>query len=1002
MIGTAGKVNLADVETALRRVGAGASSLSDEGLVNMIGLIDQFKVSGGDGGSGGGVSTVGTIVKMMQAYATGKTKSNKAVEEFVGAGILDENGLDLGKDDAHVLKDAKNGKFKNVEMWIRDPIRAMQDMVPQIVAYTRKNKSKFYQNGADDADTRNQMLAVQQYLQTLGITQSAVQAVTAVGTPAARERLEHQAVTINRADTVDQTADRLKKSYTGEVKAFGAQLYNFKIIIGDTLLPSLTKLLEYASKFVIAFRDFGQNNPIATTVSTLASGVGGLVLSVKGFLSMFGTAGFMGVLRAFVGIAPTAAGGAGAIAGGLTLLGKAFKTLAAVMLAWDIGTMIGEWLSAFKVGGLAIGQYVENMFTVMEYRIKSLMLLSEEWAAKSRGFFHLDDKRETAGKLADIAERRVDLEQREIWMWSDPDDGKKKPAKKTAAAGAEAKVGAPTQSVNDVLAARMKDAAAGAGRRKDRDPLNQALGEEEGKMNAAKTKLDALVAGGETLESLRQQAVDLVEGKRKAGDYSVNHDKDKNPAADDPRIKKLKEETFQAMLYNEQIKAVTFANERVAASELEANAAMNALENGGLAKQTDAFKALSKEMERAEQRLGAGTEAFQKWNIAKASALYEQARADDTTFALSYVDKNRQSKAQLATTERERIRMQQEAEHAAEDAQMKARRSALDKTYEDKRSAIFGATLGDDSGIQSEQQRYELLDALDANYQRTKDDADKQYSERRKLRAEEEARALESATANMAREWKDVGKAVDDIGASAGNSFVSMLTNSLSTGRLAVGDFIRGVLMDIANAKLKETLADPLNGVITQGTDWLKNSVFGGQGAGQAAATAERTSAEISATAATTTFSATIMTEALPALQMLASSAAQAAGGSVIGSVANYLFADGGIMTSMGPLQLRKYANGGVANSPQVAIYGEAGPEAYVPLPDGRTIPVTINGSGMGAGNVQVNVINQTSTSVTAQQGAPRFDGKQMILDVVLTAATSPGSFRSGLKEAMK
>jgi prepilin-type processing-associated H-X9-DG protein len=208
--------------------------------------------------------------------------------------------------------------------------------------------------------------------------------------------------------------------------------------------------------------------------------------------------------------------------------------------------------------------------------------------------------------------------------------------------------------------------------------------------------------------------------------------------------------------------------------------------------------------------------------------------------------------------------------------------------------------------------------------------------------------------------------------------------------------------MDIANAKLKETLADPLNGVITQGTDWLKNSVFGGQGAGQAAATAERTSAEISATAATTTFSATIMTEALPALQMLASSAAQAAGGSVIGSVANYLFADGGIMTSMGPLQLRKYANGGVANSPQVAIYGEAGPEAYVPLPDGRTIPVTINGSGMGAGNVQVNVINQTSTSVTAQQGAPRFDGKQMILDVVLTAATSPGSFRSGLKEAMK
>jgi len=34
------------------------------------------------------------------------------------------------------------------------------------------------------------------------------------------------------------------------------------------------------------------------------------------------------------------------------------------------------------------------------------------------------------------------------------------------------------------------------------------------------------------------------------------------------------------------------------------------------------------------------------------------------------------------------------------------------------------------------------------------------------------------------------------------------------------------------------------------------------------------------------------------------------------------------------------YAKGGIANRP--SIFGEAGPEAAVPLPDGRTIPVTI------------------------------------------------------------
>jgi hypothetical protein len=123
-------------------------------------------------------------------------------------------------------------------------------------------------------------------------------------------------------------------------------------------------------------------------------------------------------------------------------------------------------------------------------------------------------------------------------------------------------------------------------------------------------------------------------------------------------------------------------------------------------------------------------------------------------------------------------------------------------------------------------------------------------------------------------------------------------------------------------------------------------------------------------------------------------------------------FANGGIMTNKGVAQLRKYANGGVADSPQLALYGEGSmAEAYVPLPDGRSIPVTISGNGgSGSGqsstgaapSVTVNVINQTNQSVGAQQGQPRFDGKQMILDVVLTNAQTPGSFRDGLRSAMK
>jgi lambda family phage tail tape measure protein len=66
-------------------------------------------------------------------------------------------------------------------------------------------------------------------------------------------------------------------------------------------------------------------------------------------------------------------------------------------------------------------------------------------------------------------------------------------------------------------------------------------------------------------------------------------------------------------------------------------------------------------------------------------------------------------------------------------------------------------------------------------------------------------------------------------------------------------------------------------------------------------------------------------------------------------------FAMGGIMTPYGPMQLKKYANGGIANSPQLAVFGEgARSEAYVPLPDGRSIPVTMRGGGNAT--VVVNV----------------------------------------------
>jgi tape measure domain-containing protein len=88
----------------------------------------------------------------------------------------------------------------------------------------------------------------------------------------------------------------------------------------------------------------------------------------------------------------------------------------------------------------------------------------------------------------------------------------------------------------------------------------------------------------------------------------------------------------------------------------------------------------------------------------------------------------------------------------------------------------------------------------------------------------------------------------------------------------------------------------------------------------------------------------------------------------VKGITSAFGFANGGIMTGDGPMPLRKYAAGGIANSPQLAMFGEGSmPEAYVPLPDGRRIPVAMKGGG-SATNVTVNV-DATGSQVQGNSG---------------------------------
>jgi hypothetical protein len=93
------------------------------------------------------------------------------------------------------------------------------------------------------------------------------------------------------------------------------------------------------------------------------------------------------------------------------------------------------------------------------------------------------------------------------------------------------------------------------------------------------------------------------------------------------------------------------------------------------------------------------------------------------------------------------------------------------------------------------------------------------------------------------------------------------------------------------------------------------------------------------------------------------------------GAMKAFGFANGGIMSSKGAVPLHKYATGGIASSPQLALFGEGRQnEAFVPLPDNRSIPVTLNGSTGGS-----MVVGDTNVYVTISNSG---EGSSSKIDV--------------------
>lgn len=211
-----------------------------------------------------------------------------------------------------------------------------------------------------------------------------------------------------------------------------------------------------------------------------------------------------------------------------------------------------------------------------------------------------------------------------------------------------------------------------------------------------------------------------------------------------------------------------------------------------------------------------------------------------------------------------------------------------------------------------------------------------EYLAWRKAVWEAAQRQMETPMQRMLREWKDTTTAMQRASAQWLDDATERLVQFVKTGKLNFSELVDSILTDIIRIQMRKQIAG------------IFDTIFGSMGGGSTGG----------------------------------------GGSDWLGTAISFGknlfgFANGGIMTSKGSMPLNAYANGGIANSPQLALFGEGRmPEAYVPLPDGRTIPVTMTGGGMG-GNVVVNVINNAAGTQAREERSQNADGSTRI-DVII------------------
>lgn len=301
VVASGGKVTVADMETVMNNIGSGAMTISDDGWLKLLPLIEQTKTSGGGNGGGGGVARVGTLIKMLQLLGSGRKLTNVAAQRLVGAGALndiykDGAAHDFKKGEKHnqvMSRALMTAGFKNSQQIASDPVGAMQAIRGGIMDFMMREgnfkeyfgkdarKHSYDQKGrmidADgkmvdkrtQANTEN--AALLRFLAPTGMSNNNVTGMMTLMNPSYAERANHSVATAKNTKSQEELIADLSNNWNQNIIQLKAQLANLAITF-EPLLRVLTDVPKALTSIIKGVAEFGQqHNTLASMALVFAS-----------------------------------------------------------------------------------------------------------------------------------------------------------------------------------------------------------------------------------------------------------------------------------------------------------------------------------------------------------------------------------------------------------------------------------------------------------------------------------------------------------------------------------------------------------------------------------------------------------------------------------------------------------------------------------------------------------------------------------------------------------